>query len=71
MKSEIIEDLEKRGVQVSAFIVHNEDGQFQMISYSPNGVVDFLTEFVDVMDINERLQGSMIRPMATIGKKEK
>jgi len=70
MKSEIIEDLDKRGVKVSAFIVHNEDGQFQMISYSPNGVVDFLTEFVDVMDINERLQGSMIRPMATIGKKK-
>lgn len=70
MKSEILEDLEKRGVEITSFIVRNEAGQFQLISYSPNGVVDFISEFVDVMDINQRLEGSMISPMATIGKKK-
>jgi len=70
MKSEILEDLEKRGVTVSAFIVRNEAGQFQLLSYTNEGVVQFLSEFVDVMDINERLKGSMISPLATIGEKK-
>jgi len=71
MNSEILEDLEKRGVTVSAFIVQNEAGQLQLISYSPNGPVNFISEFVEVMDINERLEGSMISPLATIGNKKK
>ena len=69
MESMILEDLKKRG-EVAAFIVRTEEGLFQLISYNPNGTVQFITEPVEEMYINKRLEGNMISPLATIGKKK-
>lgn len=69
MESDILNDLDKRG-EIAAFVVRTNDGLFQLVSYNPDGTVQFLSRPVEEMDINERLEGRMISPLATIGKRK-
>lgn len=65
----ILEDLERRGLKVAAFVCETEDGKLQVLSYDDRGLVRFLSDPVARLSINERLQGHMVRPIVDIGRK--
>jgi len=66
---EIIEDLKKRGMEVTGFIVVNEDGRIQVVSYDSKGNARFLSEEADCITVNKSLGGNMVRVIAEIGPK--
>jgi len=65
--SDVQKDLEKRDAKLIGVIVETPDG-LKVISYK-NGVVDFVSETVDNINMNTSLAGCVVRPIARIGKK--
>lgn len=66
---EIIEDLGKRGLKVVAFVCECRNGQLQVLNYDNEGLVSFISEPVNVISINEKLGGRMVRPIAEISRR--
>ena len=64
----IIKDLNDRNLKVVMFVCENEDKQVQLLSYSSEGLVEYLSEPTDAIKINEKLEGRMIRPICEINK---
>ena len=66
---EVIKDLEKRGLRVAAFICQTEDKQLQVLAYDDKGLVYFVSNVVDSMSINERVEGRCFRAICDIAPK--
>ena len=62
----ILEDLEKRSVEAKAVIVADKEGLLQLLSYDADGLISFISEKVRTMNINEQLEGRMIRPIVSL-----
>jgi len=66
----IAEDLQKRKLRIAAVICETEDGKLQLLSYGPDGLVYYISEVVDSMNVSEHLGSRTIRPMVTIGRNQ-
>jgi len=62
----ILNDLRLRKVKTIAFVVENEAGDVQLLSYDENGLVKFMSEPVAEMGINEITGRNTIRHIAEI-----
>jgi len=69
-KVKALKDIEARGLEIMTFICKTKEGKLQALSYDNAGLIEFISDKVDAMNINEQLQGRMIRPIATIRPKE-
>lgn len=71
MNNEIEEDLIKRDVELVAVVVSNKDGKMQLIGYDQNNNANFISQFVDGIEMYEKRAGEGgMYAMATIGKKK-
>lgn len=67
---EIIDDLNKRKLKVAALVCQTEDGKLQVVSYGHDNLVKYISEEVNRISINERLEGRMIRPIIDLELEE-
>jgi hypothetical protein len=66
MNDNIDRDLRLREVEVAAFIVQNENNEFQVISYNDKGLVKFISPFAKILEIYKRGESGLHNPLATI-----
>ena len=68
--NKIIEDINERGLKPIVFICETEDGGLQMVSYNNRGLVTYISDvFYNKLNINESLEGAMVRPIISVGYK--
>jgi len=71
MKNEIVDDFAKRGISPVGFICETEEGKLQLLTYSPSGLVSFVSKKTNAMTISEPLGGREFREIGTIRPKKK
>ena len=67
----IAADLEKRNLSIVALVCEDENNDLQVLSYGNNALINFISDPVESIEMNERLSGRMVRPIATIKPRTK
>jgi hypothetical protein len=65
----LLADLNDRNLRVSSFICEDSDSKLILISYDENGLVNFLSDKSEVLNINRQNDNGSHTPIARIGRK--
>lgn len=69
INTQILEDLANREVNVVMLLVETKEDKLQFMQYDSKGNIIFLSDPVEDIQVNEILQGRLVKPLFSFGKK--
>jgi len=64
--TKVIEDLKARSLSIAVLIGQHEDGSLQVIRYGEHGRVEYISRFLNMVELLEPLPDGTLRGITTI-----